>query len=60
MSALVHPRAAIEPVVPLVEELTPAPEPWDVVRKLARHPHLLFLDSAATDSPHGCFSFENG
>src|SRR5262245_9518676 len=57
MNALVHPRAAIEPVLPLVEELTPTPEPWDVVRKLARQRGLLFLDSAATDSPHGRFSF---
>jgi para-aminobenzoate synthetase component 1 len=57
MNAIVHPRAAVEPAVPLVEELTPAPEPWDIVRKLARQRHLLFLDSASTDSPHSRFSF---
>src|SRR5262245_58390621 len=57
MNAIVHPRTAIEPVVPLVEELTPTPEPWDIVRKLARQRGLLFLDSAATHSPHGRFSF---
>jgi para-aminobenzoate synthetase component I len=57
MNATVHPRAAVEPAVPLVEELVPTPEPWDVVRKLARQRGLLFLDSASTDSPHGRFSF---
>jgi para-aminobenzoate synthetase component 1 len=44
-----------EPAVPLVEELSPAPEPWDAARRLARWPHLLFLDSA-TDSPFDRFS----
>jgi para-aminobenzoate synthetase component I len=57
MNAIVHPRSTVEPAVPLVEELTPTPEPWDVVRKLARKRGLLFLDSASTDSPHGRFSF---
>jgi para-aminobenzoate synthetase component I len=32
--------------LPLVEELTPMPDPWDVCRQLAYLPHMLFLDSA--------------
>jgi para-aminobenzoate synthetase component I len=32
--------------LPLIEELIPAPDPWDVCRRLAHLPHLLFLDSA--------------
>jgi para-aminobenzoate synthetase component 1 len=31
---------------PLVHELTPCPDPWDVARKLAHLPHLCFLDSS--------------
>jgi para-aminobenzoate synthetase component 1 len=46
-----------EPVAPLVEELTPAPDPWDTARRFAHRPHLLFLDSAAPDSPFGRYSF---
>ena len=46
-----------EPTVPLVEELTSAPDPWDAARRLAHWPHLLFLDSAARDSPLGRYSF---
>lgn len=34
------------PIEPLVEELTPAPDPRAVARRLAHLPHLLFLDSA--------------
>jgi hypothetical protein len=44
-------------MTPLVEEISPVPEPWDVVVRLARQSHLLFLDSAAKDSPCGRFSF---
>jgi para-aminobenzoate synthetase component 1 len=32
---------------PLAEELLPAPAAWDVARRLADQPNLLFLDSAA-------------
>jgi para-aminobenzoate synthetase component 1 len=46
-----------EPAVPLVEELTPSPDPWDAARRLAHWPHLLFLDSAVRDSPLGRYSF---
>jgi para-aminobenzoate synthetase component 1 len=58
MSSTLQPRTAPpEPVVPLVEELSPVPDPWDAARRLAALPHLLFLDSAATDSPFGRYSF---
>jgi para-aminobenzoate synthetase component 1 len=58
MSRLIEPRIVLrEPAAPLVEELTPAPDPWDAARRLARLPHLLFLDSADPDSPFGHYSF---
>ena len=44
-------------VTPLVEELTPAPDPWDVFERLAQLPHVLFLDSALTESHLGRYSF---
>jgi para-aminobenzoate synthetase component 1 len=46
-----------EPAVPLVEELTPAPDPWEVARRLAHLPHLLFLDSATEHPLLGHYSF---
>jgi para-aminobenzoate synthetase component 1 len=49
--------APSEPAAPLVEELAPAPDAWDAARRLAPLPHLLFLDSAAGDSPLGRYSF---
>ncbi|MHB1571686.1 MAG: hypothetical protein ACYC0H_21120, partial [Solirubrobacteraceae bacterium] len=42
---------------PLVEELTPWLDPWDVCRRLASLPHLLFLDSAADHPQLGRYSF---
>ncbi|HLA83818.1 MAG TPA: aminodeoxychorismate synthase component I [Thermoguttaceae bacterium] len=45
------------PFEPLVEPLTPAPDPADVFIRLARRPHCLFLDSATTDSNLGRYSF---
>ena len=42
---------------PLVEELIPAPDPWDVARKLAHLPHLLFLDSADPNPVLGRYSY---
>jgi para-aminobenzoate synthetase component I len=42
---------------PLVEELSSSLDPWDVCRRLAHLPHLLFLDSATADDPHGRYSF---
>ena len=46
-----------EPVQPLFEELTPAPDPWEVCRRLARLPRLLFLDSADTSPELSRYSF---
>src|SRR5207249_1293043 len=58
MSRTLEPRTApAEPAAPLVEELSPAPDPWDAARRLAHLPHLLFLDSAASDSPFSRYSF---
>jgi para-aminobenzoate synthetase component 1 len=51
------PSTAVEPAQPLVEELTPTPDPWDVAQRLAHLDQLLFLDSAAQDSPQGRYSF---
>jgi para-aminobenzoate synthetase component 1 len=58
MSRLLQSRtASSDPAAPLVEELLPAPDPWDAARSLAHLPHLLFLDSAARDSPLARYSF---
>jgi para-aminobenzoate synthetase component 1 len=43
--------------LPLVEELRPAPNAWEVCRRLSALPHLLFLDSALVGSPLGRYSF---
>ncbi len=40
-----------------IEELTPVPEPWDVCRRLAHLPRLLFLDSANFHATLGRYSF---
>jgi para-aminobenzoate synthetase component I len=42
---------------PLIEELTPAPEAWEVCQKLADRSQLLFLDSANTHPLFGRYSF---
>ncbi len=58
MSRTLEPGIApLAATVPLVEELTPAPDPWEAAQRLAGRPHLLFLDSAAPDSPWSRFSF---
>jgi len=44
-------------MTPLVEELIPCPDPWDVARKLAHLPNLLFLDSADRTTERGRFSY---
>jgi para-aminobenzoate synthetase component 1 len=43
-----------------IDEWIPAPHPWEVVRRLAAVPHLLFLDSALTHSSLGRYSFITG
>jgi para-aminobenzoate synthetase component 1 len=45
------------PLVPLIHELSPAPDPWLVCRQLASLPHLLFLDSAGGPAPLRRYSF---
>ena len=45
------------PPAPLVEELIPSPDPWDVARKLAHLPYLLFLDSADPHPVLGRYSY---
>src|SRR5262245_37638548 len=42
---------------PLAEELPASLGAWDAARRLARRDRLLFLDSAALDSPLGRYSF---
>jgi para-aminobenzoate synthetase component 1 len=42
---------------PLVVELIPAPDPWDVVQRLTHLPHLVFLDSAETHPTRGRYSY---
>ena len=42
---------------PLAVELVPAPDPWDVARRLAHLPHLLFLDSAEKHAERGRYSY---
>ena len=45
------------PFTPLVEELIPCPDPYDIARKLAHLPHLLFLDSADRHPDRGRYSY---
>lgn len=45
------------PDAPLVVELIPAPDPWEVAKKLAHLPHLLFLDSSERDGARGRYSY---
>jgi para-aminobenzoate synthetase component 1 len=49
--------AADAPAVPLVEELSAAPSPWEAALRFAGYPFFLFLDSAAADSPWSRYSF---
>ncbi len=48
------PVAAVEP---LVEQLEPLPDPRQVLLRLCREKHCLFLDSALQEAPLGRFSF---
>src|SRR5437868_8016725 len=56
---VVHKAAgpAARAFVPVVHELTPAPEPEDAFRRLAGLPHVLFLDSALRHPTLGRYSF---
>src|SRR5260370_23875093 len=42
---------------PLIEELTPTPDPWQVCRRLAHLPHVLYLDSASGPAELGRYSY---
>jgi para-aminobenzoate synthetase component 1 len=52
-----HPSPEAEPIRPLVEELIPAPDPWQVCLRLSSLPHLLFLDSSGDHPALGRYSF---
>src|SRR5262245_17788947 len=58
MSVILQSRdRLLDSAMPLVEELHPVPDPWDVARRLAGSPHLLFLDSASSHPTLGRYSF---
>jgi para-aminobenzoate synthetase component 1 len=42
---------------PMAVELVPAPDPWEVARRLAHLSHLLFLDSAEKHPDRGRYSY---
>src|SRR5665213_1371725 len=46
---MIRPSPEAEPIRPLVEELIPAPDPWEVCLCLSALPNLLFLDSCGGD-----------
>jgi para-aminobenzoate synthetase component 1 len=45
------------PELPLVEELTPCPDPAETTARFLGQPHLLFLDSASDPARLGQYSF---
>ena len=51
------PIAGLGPAFPVVEELTPAPDAWEVACRLSESPHLLFLDSGGHHPQLGRYSF---
>ncbi len=51
------PRPSGLPRLPLVEEVSPAPDAWEAFRRLAELPHVLFLDSALAHPTLGRYSF---
>jgi para-aminobenzoate synthetase component 1 len=60
MSRVIEPLVYPSPTPDQVEELSPAPHPWDAVERLADLPHLLFLDSALGHPSLGRYSFITG
>jgi len=52
-----HPPPETEPVRPLVEELTPAPDPWETFLRLSHLPHILFLDGVGGPADLRRYSF---
>src|SRR5258708_4516710 len=58
MTAILQPRdTLLDPAAPVLEELHPTPDPWDIARRLAGCPHLLFLDSAQSHPALSRYSF---
>jgi len=57
LAPVVPHSAPSDPAIPFVEEVTPWLDPWDVCRRLAPFPHLLFLESAASHPSLGRYSF---
>src|SRR2546423_1194410 len=43
--------------LPLIEELTPTPDTWDVFSRLAALPHVAFFDSVTRHPALGRYSF---
>jgi para-aminobenzoate synthetase component 1 len=54
---MTNPPPEAEPVRPLVEELSTAPEPWETFQRLLHLPHVLFLESAGDYPGLGRYSF---
>ncbi|HVS35104.1 MAG TPA: aminodeoxychorismate synthase component I [Gemmataceae bacterium] len=52
-----NPPREAEPIRPLVEELTPAPDPWEAFQRISCLPYALFFDSADRRSGLGRCSF---
>ena len=57
MTLLDHPGTFWKPSLPVVEELTPAPEAEEVFLRLASEPYCIYFDSARRDTPLGRYSF---
>src|SRR5262245_32571426 len=58
MAAILEPRPEVlQPVLPLVEELAPGLDAWEIARRLADRPRLLFLDSATPATAFGRHSY---
>ncbi len=50
-------KAAATDSLPLVRELSPAPDTWEVFLRLAHLPYVMFFDSAARDPVRGRYSY---
>src|SRR2546425_8909063 len=57
LDPVLPPPAGLRSALPLVEELPPGLSPWEAAQRLASWSYLLFLDSAAVDSPLSRYSF---
>jgi para-aminobenzoate synthetase component 1 len=57
MGTVTRPLAPVRCIPDLVEELSPAPDPWDAFCRLAALPYPLFLDSTLAHPELGRYSF---